>query len=171
MKLDKETGREQFEDVKEWLRRYRYAVDDVRALQLRVETLRDKMMSISSPIWSDMPKGNSTDPDKIGKAYSIVDEAEKELLDATEHARMVYREINDAIRQIRRNRTAEIRLVMQLRYLDLTPWDEVAFVMYGDKEDFYDRESTYTRKCHAFHRQGLELLKQIIDFEETEAEK
>ena len=155
--------KEDFQELKEWLRRYRYAVEDIRALQMRISVLRDRMLSPSSPILSDMPKGESRDNDRIGTAYSIVDELEQEAEEEQQRARIIYKEIYTAARQIRGTKTAEIRLVLQLRYLDLLQWDEIAFTIFGDESDFYDRESTYTRKCHAYHRQGLELLENIIE--------
>ncbi|WP_458398189.1 hypothetical protein [Anaerotignum sp.] len=168
MKLDKETGREQFSGIKEWLRRYKYATDDLKSIQTRIEVLKDRMLSPSAPVLSDMPKGSSTDPDKIGRAYSVIDELEQEAAEEAERAKEIYREINKSIRQIRGNRTGEIRLVMQLRYLDLLPWEDISFTLYGDQEDFYDREQTYSRKTFLIHRQGLEALADIIDFETEE---
>lgn len=164
MKLD-ENGKEQFNEIKQWLRRYRYAVDDLKSIQTRIEVLKDRMLSPSAPVLSDMPKGSSHDHDKIGRAYSIVDELEREAEEETERAKEIYREINRSIRQIRGSRTGEIRLVMQLRYLDLLPWEDISFTLYGDQEDFYDREQTYSRKTFLIHRQGLEALANIIDFE------
>ena len=167
MKLD-ENGKEQFGEIKGWLRRYKYAVDDLKSIQTRIEVLKDRMLSPSAPVLSDMPKGSSTDPDKIGRAYSIVDELEREAAEETERAKEIYREVYNAIRQIRGNGKAEIRLVLQLRHLDLMAWDEICFIIFGDNPNFYDKESSYTRRTFALHRQGVEALAKIVDITNKE---
>lgn len=165
MKLD-ENGKEQFGEIKEWLRRYKYAVDDLKSIQTRIEVLKDRILSPSSPILTDMPRSGSRDNDKIGTAYSIIDELEREAEEEAERTIAIYKEIHNAIRQIRGNGKAEIRLVLQLRHLDLMAWDEICFVIFGDKPDFYDRETTYSRKIFALHRQGVEALTEKLNLQE-----
>lgn len=150
------------EAVKQWLNRFKDVQEELRFLNLRIETLRDKALSPASPVLSDMPKGGNSNTDRIGLNLGVIDSLEREAEDLQEKAAGLYSEIDTAIRQTKGHGSTEQRLLLQLRYLDLRAWDEVAFVFFGDKTDFYDRESTFTRRCFEIHKKAIEALHEIL---------
>lgn len=154
----------EYEAAKEWLRRFKYIQEDLRALSLRIETLRDMALSPAAPVISGMPRSGSRDNDRIGKQCSVIDLLEREMSDLQDEAAKIYYEIDSAIKTISGKGNADRRLVLQLRYLDLLPWDSICFAVFGGKADFNDREQSYSRRCLDLHKQGILSLMEIIDF-------
>lgn len=156
----------EYEAAKEWLNRYKDIQEEIRFLNLRIESLQDRALSPASPILSDMPKGSSRNNDRIGTSLSIIDGLERDRAELQKKAYDLYREIDSSIRKISGKGSVERRMLLQLRYLDLRAWDEITFAFYGDQADFYDREPSYNRRCFELHRRGIEELTNILNLQE-----
>lgn len=151
------------DQVKEWLSRYTDAVREVTLLRARADAIRDRAASPASPTLDGMPRAPGFDGDKLGGIIGAADALDREAAEKEQDAAALYDEIDGAIRQIDGKHGAERRTVLQCRYLDTMAWQDVAYLVFGDRTDYSDKFDSFQRRVFNIHKAALEDLAQVLD--------
>ena len=150
------------DQVKAWLARYGSIAREIALLEARADALRTRETSPASPTLDGMPRAPGFAGDRIGGMVGAIDRIEQEVKEKRREAAVVYNEIDAALHQISGPHAAERRTVLQCRYLDGTQWTDVAFLLFGDKDDFNEREESYGRRVFNIHKAALQDLAQVL---------
>ena len=109
-----------------------------------------------------MPRSPGFDGDRLGEAIGIADALDREA-DEKEQVAALYGEIDGAIRKIGGKHGVERRTVLQCRYLDTMAWQDVAYLVFGDRTDYSDKFDSFQRRVFNIHKAALEDLAQVLD--------
>lgn len=158
------------EQVKEWLLRYRDTQTDVDNQLARLDEMEAKMTAPRTAQLDGMPHGGGNSIDRIGGDLARLEQLEAEVREALAEGKRIYDEIEKAVKKIKGSGWGDQRAVIRARYLDLCSWSDVAFLLFGKRADFLDKEDTYLRRCHKIHARALVALAEILsrDFEGQE---
>ena len=161
------------EQVKEWLLRYRDIQTDIGHQLCRIDEMEAKTTAPRTAQLDGMPHGGGNTIDRMGGDLARLEQLEAECREAITAGNRVYAEIESAVKQIKGSGWADMRAVIRARYLDTCPWSDVAFLLFGKKADFLDKEETYLRRCHKIHARALAALAEILshNFEGQEKTK
>lgn len=151
------------DQVKEWLSRYAVAAREVALLRARADAIRDRAASPSSPTLDGMPRSPGFEGDRLGEVIGIADVIERQVAEKEAQAVEAYREIDATIQQISGKHATERKFILQCRYLDRMDWPDVIFLLFGDKDDFGDREDSFTRRAYNIHKEALQDIGTILD--------
>ena len=104
-----------------YLSGYRWAVENVKMLSERLVTLNSKLYNVDSPVITDMPKGGlGIDTiDLLSDKLNI----EQELMERLEFGLDMKSEVIEVIRTVR---DPKLRLILEMKYLDLMSIGEIA---------------------------------------------
>ena len=149
--------------VKEWLSRYAVAAKEVRLLRERADAIRTRAASPASPTLDGMPRVPGFDGDKLGGIIGAADALDREAAEKEQDAAALYDEIDRAIRKIGGKHGVERRTVLQCRYLDTMAWQDVAYLVFGDRTDYSDKFDSFQRRVFNIHKAALEDLAQVLD--------
>ncbi len=146
--------------VKNWLKTYIEKVNDIRNMQAQYERLEDKLYNIGSSSVSDMPKSPNRVMDReaelIAQKVDLAHEIEKEQ--AETHALRL--EIEKAISCLKK---ANEKAVIRARYLCEENWNDIAFILFGSKSDFIEKEDSYVRRTYMIHGSALLNMAKYIE--------
>lgn len=151
------------DQVKEWLSRYAVAAREVALLRARADAIRDRAASPSSHTLDGMPRSPGFEGDRLGEVIGIADVIERQVAEKEAQAVEAYREIDATIQQISGKHATERKFILQCRYLDRMDWPDVIFLLFGDKDDFGDREDSFTRRAYNIHKEALQDIGTILD--------
>lgn len=151
------------DQVKEWLSRYAVAAREVALLRARADAIRDRAASPSSPTLDGMPRSPGFEGDRLGEVIGIADVIERQVAEKEAQAVEAYREIDATIQQISGKHATERKFILQCRYLDRMDWPDVIFLLFGEKDDFGDREDSYGRRAYNIHKEALQDIGTILD--------
>lgn len=157
-----DSEKNQHEELKIWLWRYQELQRDANRVWDRLDELRSRIAAARSTNLDGIPHGNSVDADRIGADLARLEDLEQEAREVQEEATASRREIEAAIRKITGPRWADRREVLRLRYVDGLRWEDVAEHLYGDSQDFWDRQEAYLRRTFKLHKTALEALAQFV---------
>ena len=110
-----------------------------------------------------MPRSPGFDGDRLGEAIGIADALDREADEKEQVAAALYGEIDGAIRKIGGKHGVERRTVLQGRYLDTMAWQDVAYLVFGDRTDYSDKFDSFQRRVFNIHKAALEDLAQVLD--------
>lgn len=158
------------DQVKEWLSRYAVAAREVALLRARADAIRDRAASPSSPTLDGMPRSPGFEGDRLGEVIGTADVIEGQVAEKEAQAAEAYREIDATIQQISGKHAAERKFILQCRYLDRMDWPDVIFLLFGEKDDFGDREDSYGRRAYNIHKAALQDIGTILDENKGEKE-
>lgn len=158
------------DQVKEWLSRYAVAAREVALLRARADAIRDRAASPSSPTLDGMPRSPGFEGDRLGEVIGIADVIERQVAEKEAQAVEAYREIDATIQQISGKHATERKFILQCRYLDRMDWPDVIFLLFGEKDDFGDREDSYGRRAYNIHKAALQDIGTILDENKGEKE-
>lgn len=148
-------------DIKERLQDYIELNKEIDYQIIRLEHYSEKIKSIKSPLYSDMPKAPPIHPDHIADMISRKEEIEKNIRDLMQQREKKRQIIN---RLIARLSKPELKIVLQLRYINLKEWNEVIFDMYGEKEDYEMKLDNYRQRVFRYHKQAItEIEKMTVE--------
>ena len=153
---------EPYDGTKAWLRRFGELQRDADRLWDRLDELRARVESARTAHLDGLPHGSRGDADRFGGIVVELEETEAEATEAQVAATSARREISAAIRQIHGPRWADRREILRLRYLNCMKWEDCAERMFGDSQDFWDRQDAYLRRAYKLHSQALEALAQFV---------
>lgn len=141
------------ERAKKRLAAYRDLQQTIDYKTERLARMAEKLTSIGSPQISDMPKAPSGPGDRMTEAIARKVDLEREIQQDIAKERAEY----EAISLIASAMTKpDERTVIQLRYLDGAKWDEIAEVLYQQRDDYVDKSDYYLRQT--FRKHGTALL-------------
>ena len=145
--------------------RYAVAVREVALLRARADAIRDRAASPASPTLTldGMPRAPGFDGDKFGGIIGAADALDREAAEKEQDAAALYDEIDGAIRKIGGKHGVERRTVLQCRYLDTMAWQDVAYLVFGDRTDYSDKFDSFQRRVFNIHKAALEDLAQVLD--------
>lgn len=155
----------QNEALKRWLRRYGELQRDAGVLFDRLDDLRGRVESARTAHLNGLPHGSRGDTDRLGGIIAELEEIEAEAAEAQQAATAARREIAAAIKRISGPRWADKREILRLRYIDRLPWADATEKMFGDSQDFWDRQEVYLRRVFKLHSQALEELADYVQIE------
>lgn len=153
----------EIEDVKAWLQRFGEIHRSCELLKERIDLAEAAAYSPRSAAPDGMPHSGGDPVDSLGRTVSRLESLRAKLAAAEAEENSVYSEIDGAIEQIKGKKSAERKMVLQLRYLDLAPWNSVNYAVFGGKTDFIDREESYMRRITYLHSDALKDLSAILD--------
>lgn len=156
--------------VKAWLCSYGELIKDFDNILERVEILRTRATSPSSPTLDGMPHEKGGNTDRIGYIAAQCDFLEREASDKLQKSRMLYKEIDNTIKLIQGRGSADRRAVLQMKYLDLAEWNEVVDMLFMKKEDFLGKEDTYLRRVFKLHQMALAELAELLNHTERNSQ-
>lgn len=157
---------EKTQAVKLWLQDYREAVRDSEALNARLEALRSKIGSARTSSLDEMPHTTGFVDSRVEIDMVRLEQLEQEAAAARVHALELYRERDAAIRQISGPGWPDQRAVLQTRYLDIESWTGVAEVLFGQRDDYEDRQESFLRRVHKIHGLALAVLAELVPLDE-----
>lgn len=142
----KTTGREA---VKKILNGYRDALDRSDGLIAQHEALED----LENPTSSQLARMEELEKTCIPAAIAAdkaLKEKVRELLALPEEPLEPY-----------------VLQIFEMRYLGRMEWNDIAFSIYGNREDFLKKSSYYLNRVHKVHGRGIEKLGAAIDQRST----
>lgn len=158
------------DDVKAWLCRYADLLREVELLRARADTIRSRAASPPTSAVDGMPRSPGFEGDRIGGVIGVADALERQAADKVARAAEIYQEIDAVIGQIKGKHAAERKFTLQCRYLDRLDWPDVIFLLFGEKDDFGDREDSFIRRAYSIHKAALQDIGTILDENKGEKE-
>lgn len=104
-----------------------------------------------------MPRGTSVSDPTAAQAV-IKAQLMAEIKELAEQENYMRKEIINAFKKIP---YAIDRQIMNLRYMDGMEWTEIAYMVFGKKSDYLEREDKYMKKAYNIHSRALHALKKI----------
>lgn len=154
------------ESIKSWLLELKAAVTDAELTEERLDTLRSRAESARTASLSGLPHAAGETVDRVGVIVAQIEELTEENTRLWKKVGELRREREAAIKQIHGHGWPEQRAVLRLRYIDQETWSDLAFVLFGSKEDFTEREDAYLRRAYKIHGKALYELAQIVPLEQ-----
>lgn len=139
------------EIIKERLKYYRCMHQRIDVQEERLQSLRDKMQSPSSPVISEMPKGGSVEDKIVRQLEDLeileekIDKLKEEEKKEKEYLGMIIDKLENPYEQV----------ILQMRYLDRWNWQEICRNIYGRNADYSENEEVYGRKVYRLHKNGI----------------
>lgn len=147
-----ENRRYDTDSVKEKLREYGEKVKEYRYQCERMDRLNTRIIGVGAQVLTDMPKAPSHDNDRAADLIAQKIDLEQEIGDVVKEMDQERRELEKAIRSLK---NAEQRAIIRSRYIDLEACKDVTELLFGDREDFNDKEESYTRLMFRIHGAAL----------------
>ena len=153
--------------VKERLNEYREKERDIDNQIERLVRLVTKMSSVGAQTITDMPRSQGTDGDRIGKLVAEKEELEADIRSDERDQKEEWSKIEAILSKLKHS---DERAVIRIRYHDRESWSTVAEVIFGNVEDYLDREGTYIRRVHKIHGSALLNMAKIMEDGEPDTE-
>lgn len=153
--------------VKERLNEYREKERDIDNQIERLVRLVTKMSSVGAQTITDMPRSQGTDGDRIGKLVAEKEELEADIRSDERDQKEEWSKIEAILSKLKHS---DERAVIRIRYHDRESWSTVAEVIFGNVEDYLDREGTYIRRVHKIHGSALLNMAKIMENGEPDTE-
>lgn len=150
------------DDAKAWLCRYADLLREVELLRARADAIRYRAASPPTSALDGMPRSPGFEVDKLGGVVGVADALERQAAEKEQDVAALYNEIDEAIRKIGGKHGVERRTVLQCRYLDTMAWQDVAYLVFGDRTDYSDKFDSFQRRVFNIHKAALEDLAQIL---------
>ena len=153
--------------VKKALSEYREREKDIRHQTERLDLISDRLVSIGSPVITDMPKAPSPSNNRLDNILSLKIELEgevKEMISLQNERRRTVEHILTFIQN------SDEKAVIRARYLDcsvyyedrLTDWSDVCNLLFGGRVDFLDKEHSYMVRTHKLHQSALQDIATVL---------
>lgn len=153
-----EKQKEKFEAMRKRLSAYRTLNEEIDNEIERLDRMQMKATSVGSQVLSDMPKSQSSVYDRMADAVARIISLENEIKQLVYERDEERKAIEDLVRSLGK---AGERAIIRSRYLDLEEWEDVQFVLFGNKADFNDRYDEYKQRMFRWHRTAIENLANI----------
>lgn len=153
--------------VKERLNEYREKERDIDNQIERLVRLVTRMSSVGAQTITDMPRSQGTDGDRIGKLVAEKEELEADIRSDERDQKEEWGKIEAILSKLKHS---DERAVIRIRYHDRESWSTVAEVIFGNVEDYLDREGTYIRRVHKIHGSALLNMAKIMENGEPDTE-
>lgn len=151
--------------AKDWLKRYQNLIVNINNLIERADMLRTKASSPRSPNLSGMPRDSQWNGDKLSNMIGTYIDLEAEANEKIIKSKKLYKEIDAFIRRIRK---PDRKAVLQMKYLDGFSWLDIQDVLFGNKQDYLDKEESYQRRAFKLHQDGVRELAALMGEKELQ---
>lgn len=146
--------------IKDRLADYTAMLRDIDNQIERLDRMTLTMAAPPGPDMTGMPRGSGTPTDRIGMMVARKLELEEQIKESIAEERWE----NAAIeRMIRKLDNPDERAVIRLRYFDRAGWDEIAGALFGDRQDYLDKEETYQKRTFRLHGRALLALAKVAE--------
>jgi hypothetical protein len=125
----------------------------------RLDRLVTKMSTVGVSSLTDMPKSAGNVSDKIGIMVSLKQELEDNIIKEVEEQREERRKIESILDELHHS---DEKAVIRMRYFDRASWNEIIYMMFGDRTDFNEKEDSYLRRVHKIHGAALQHMAKIL---------
>lgn len=154
--------------VKARLLQFRDRESDIHSLIDRLDIIETQIKSVGSPSLSDLPKSKSPFHDRMAYMVAVKIDLEEKIQKLQEDQYRVRNTIEAILQKLKKD---EERSVIRARYLDcsfyhedrLCDWNDVTNTLFGDREDFLEKEDSYLRRIHMIHSAALLDLSMYLD--------
>ena len=154
--------------ARQWLKRYQLQRGLIDSKMLRVEVLKEKASSPGSPKLDGMPRDQKWNGDGLASLIATYTDIERELPEDIKMGRELHKQIDAFIKRLKGQGSAEMRLVLQMKYLDLFGWTDIVEVLFLGKADFLEKEDSYTRRTFKIHQNGITRLSELMGEKELQ---
>jgi len=151
------------ESIKKCFSKYGELMRENEIILQRIDDAKMREYAIKSSKLDGMPHSPSSEADKIGNNVAKVVLLEQSAAKVAKEAEKLYYDIDETINLINGKGYAEKRAVLQLKYLDCLRWSEINNSLFGDKDDFLEREDSYLRRAHKLCKAALQDLCDILN--------
>lgn len=145
--------------AKERLVRYRDIERDIDNQIERLEHLNSKKDGLGSQVITDMPKGKSISPDRISGMLARIEQMELRLRNTMRKRDREKQFLETSIECLD---DPDERAVLQMRYLDMTDWNDINFALFGYKSNFEDKEDVYLRRAYRIHKSAIREIAMVF---------
>ena len=147
------------EKVRRRLEEYRYDERELENQKERFERLESKMKSIGAQVITDMPRAPSQTFDKMSDYVAKKDELLQDIAEIENRHRSDRHAIEHILKRVRK---PDERAVVRGRFIDDMSWDEVANMLFGERDDYLDKLDSYQRKSFLLLSCAVERMAEII---------
>ena len=121
----------------------------------RLEVMENKMYSVRSPVFSDMPKASSVSGDRMIELIARKDELERKVKGLIERQDVERKWIQGMLERVR---DADERAVIEMRYLDGESWRSISKMLFGRFPDYSEKEDSFLRRTTKLHGRALATI-------------
>lgn len=146
--------------IKDRLADYTAMLRDIDNQIERLDRMTLTMADPPGPDMTGMPRGSGTPTDRTGMMVARKLELEEQIKESIAEER---RENAAIERMIRKLDNPDERAVIRLRYFDRAGWDEIAGALFGDRQDYLDKEETYQKRTFRLHGRALLALAKVTE--------
>lgn len=149
------TQKEMFEAMRKRLAAYRTLNEEIDNEIERLDRMQMKATSVSSPNLSGMPKAPSPVYDRMADTVARIVDLETEIKELVRQRDDERKSIEALVKLLDK---AGERAIIRSRYIDLEEWEDVQFVLFGNKSDFDDKYDDYKQRMFRWHRAAISNL-------------
>ena len=135
--------------VKAYLSRYTSPQAKCRALEIAIESLRERAESITIAMNPDKVQSSPKIHDPIAEAAAAIADNERLYAQYTAESMQVLREITEIIQRVSDDR---LQTLLILRYVDGLTWEAIA-----------DEMAYEVRQIYRLHGTALQMMRDVID--------
>lgn len=128
----------------------------------RLEHLKAKLYAAGAQVLTDMPRSPSASNDRMAAMLAQADELDSTIRGMVKSQSEEKKRIEYILMHIRKS---DERAVIRMRYFDGADWKEIAEMLFGDRDDYLEREDTFVRR--AFRVRDDALTHMTIFIEES----
>lgn len=140
-----------YENMKKRLYAFRELEVEIEFEEERLDRLKSKAYSPSGGSLTGMPK-SGTVYDRTGELVIRLEALEKHITSLKKQRESERSRLEYLVRKLRKSGD---RALIRARYLDREEWDDVQFVLFGDKEDFNEKFEDYRQRMFRWHRNAI----------------
>ncbi len=146
--------------IKAWLNQYREIEQDISNQTERLDRLEAKLYGMSSPYISDMPKSSSPVGDKMAVLVAQKERLETQIKNTLKKQADESERIESVLSALQKS---DEKAIIRLRYIDGVSWSTASEMLFGNTEDYYDREESYIRRTQKLHGRALESMAREVE--------
>lgn len=146
--------KEEVEALKYRLKLFQDREREIESQTERLDYIETKLKSAGSPNLSDIPKSPNGPQDRIGSMVAQMIDIKNDIQYMVEKQQEERHRLEELTAVLPANEKA----VMRMKYIDGASWNEITDMLFGGKDDFLEKEDSYSQRTYAWHRAALEKL-------------
>lgn len=150
--------------IKAFLESYKTLQKRIDRTEKRLECLELTVGDPPGPNYSGMPRGGGSGGSKQERDYIKKEELREKLGNMNAEENRLREEIEGLIERMRK---PDEQTVIEMHYLDDTPWPAVSAALYGEMPDYDENERRYLKRTFKRHGSALQSLARIYRTQET----
>lgn len=149
---------EKIESVKNRLNEYRALCEEIENEFERLDRMRMKATSVSGMRISDMPRIQPHEFDRTAEIVARIIDLEKDIEGLVDKKKTEGELIESLIRKLEK---PDERAIIRVRYLDHEEWEDVMFVLFGNRSDYNQKYDAYKQTMFRRHRSAIAELAKL----------